>query len=523
MCEESCFVPEEEKNELRSALMLFNKLSLLSNNFFDKSPTQMAREASGLALSPSMLAICRSFFGNNPISEKELYILEAYANAIKSSPAHYSVSSLLVNEPYIAETYGDMMKKYAALYPEYDRPCNVEKMLSLGGEAVCAGLPRRFSSTDIRVSSGKNGAASKIKRYLAGLDDIEVLDGLTVCRRVDAFKFREKTESSMKAAIIYAPQNEDRLLDFCKSIKCFKPFKITAGAPYEIFLDALYSFNGIQIIADIIPAPARAMNLPPEYRAPISVSDAFFTDKTFGECVIFAVGRTKKIQKLVAEAEKQGLQTSLALQPQNIRLFSVTMPHCPVLKFKSDLLKMMYHAAGESATVPKHSPELLPKKSYGTAKVYESPRKTDAVYSVSLDLSDSPAPFNETLLAATELIVSAVMDGYLMKNGTSALSVSESLPLSSPEGFGHSLSAILGIYRAVTELGIPMEDVSVEASEEAPKVTLSLRAFSPKGVEAPTVKIPANSLIYGTLDENFLPNFEILSKYCRGEYFPVIE
>ena len=55
------------------------------------------------------------------------------------------------------------------------------------------------------------------------------------------------------------------------------------------------------------------MNLPPEYRAPISVSDAFFTDKTFGECVIFAVGRTKKIQKLVAEAEKQGLQTSLAL------------------------------------------------------------------------------------------------------------------------------------------------------------------------------------------------------------------
>lgn len=512
---------EDEKNELVDTLILFNKLSLLSNNFFDKSPTQMAREASGLALSPSMLSICRSFFGNNPITEKELYILEAYANAIKSSPAHYSVSTLLVNEPYIAETYGDMMKKYAALYPEYDRPCNVERMLSIGGEAVCAGLPRRFSSTDIRVSSGKNCTASEIKRYLTGLEDIEVLDGLTVCRRVDAFKFREKTESSMRAAIIYSPQNEDLLLDFCKSIKSFKPFKITAGAPHEIFLDALYSFNGIQITADIIPTPARAINLPPEYKAPISVGDAFFTDRIFGKCVIFAVGRTKKILKLVAEAEKQGLQTSLALQPQNIRLFSITMPHCPVLKFKSDLLKMMYHATGESAAVPKHSPELLPKKSYGTAKVYESPRKTDAVYSVSFNLDDSPAPFNEILFAVAELVVSAVKDGYMMKNGTLDLSVSASLPLSSPEGFGSSLSVILGIYRAVTELGIPMEDVSVEASEEAPKVTLSLRAFSPNGVEASAVKIPSSSLIYNSLDENLLPNFDILSKYCRGECFPV--
>ncbi len=514
---------EEEKNELKNTLKLFNRLAVLAHNFFDKSPTQRAREAAGLAISPSMLSLCRSFFGNGVITEKELYILDAYAGAISSSPAHYSVGTLLVNEPYIAETYGDMMKKYAALYPEYDRPCHIEKMLGLGGAAVSAGLPRQFLSTDIRVASGKNDPRSRIKRFLSGLEDVESFDGLTVCRRVDSLKFREKINSSLRAAIIYSHLNDDSLLDFCRSAKKLNSYKITVGAPYEIFLEALYSFTGIQINAASLPVPQGAELLPSEYRSIISVRTSFFTENVFGGCAIFAVGKAKKIQKLITEAKKKGLQISEALQPQNLRLFSVTAPYSPTLKFKTDLLKMMYHMTSESAVIPKHSPEVLTQRGYGVEKVYENDHRSDAVYTVSLDLSSSPAPFNETILAASELVISAVKDGYSMKNGCLTLSASATLPLSSPEDLGHSLSVILGVYRAVTELGIPMESTAVETSAKESKIVLSLRAFSPKGASDPATAIPVNSLIYDSIGENSLPNFEILSKFCREECFPVVE
>lgn len=105
-------------------------------NFNSLSPSDLEDlgQALGLRMSRAELIYCAKHYQgrrDNSISAEELRFIDALACPSYTSPAKIAVSEMLTNEPYVAETFHDVITKLQALGKPSERPITLGDLASL--------------------------------------------------------------------------------------------------------------------------------------------------------------------------------------------------------------------------------------------------------------------------------------------------------------------------------------------------------------------------------------------------------
>ena len=499
----------------KETLHLLEKLNVIALNFISKSRSELKAESTGLDLSVSMLSLCQSFYRKKAMSGKELFVLEYIIRNAKRIPTRLTISQLLVNEEYIAQTYRDMMLKYSALAPNYRTPCSISDLMSLASRALRFGHARSYSPSNIVLTSGKSDEASRINDIILGRSSIKAENGFSVCERTDGIKVSQKHPNSCSVAIIYNTGDDGKLEEFFKDRKNLNGTSVAFACEPEMIFDKLIDkFSGIEINADDIPFLDVLPQLPFESRVTVNTSLAMFTDRLFGKTAVVLAAKKSKLKKIVKRAKQQGLSVCSAINPTRARALKIVSKKQEVLKFDLDFIRGLCNNFVCHAKIPHHDP-MLCKFTGGVKRIFEN--NENAVYSIETDLSC--APYHQALYSATSLILSAALDGYDLTKGEMVLSVNAVLPMSSDEDIGQSVAAIAGLYRAESELCVSEENSCISVGDES-KLTLSLRAYSNKRNKLEENDTLGSEILLATLEENYIPDFKKIREFIFGRAVP---
>ena len=517
MTEEKILSPREQ-----AILRLLAKLRTLSTNFENKKRDEILFESEGTELSPSILNICRAFSKSTPFTDRNLFMLNYIASSLKRSPADCAIVRLLVNEPYIAETYKDMMSKRAVLDPDYKTPCNLARLLSLGSEAVSCGSPRSYSATDVSVFAGNDSPSKRINCALKGY--FSAGSDHSVYVRKDMPKRKSQKARTCPAAIIYTRDAEKAAAFeefFKRPSSTHGASSVFACEPERIFGRLLKYGYGFTINADLLPEVNLLPNMPADYRALIKTSLAFFDRVIFGNTVVVITAPASRLNKLCSLAKDEGFSVCRAVKFTTSKEVTVTTHNSSVSTLGLTLLSSIRDMIGHLAQIQTHDTDSL-KKATSIEKVYEDAKGETAVYRTEINVSRSPAPYHEALYAATGLIISSLADGFDLKNGDMHFSANASLSLKTPKDTGAAIAAILGFYRAETEFCVTEENSSIDHSDSDSTLTLYLRAHSAHRSAKAKDYSSIDPILFSKLDENGLPAFEEMREFAYARRTPRI-
>lgn len=514
MSEENALSPREKE-----ILRLFAILQRVSADFSTKTRSELALDGVEADLSPSVLNIAQAFSRTASPSDRDLFLLRDISLAIKNSPALRSITTLLVNEDYIAQTYKDMMSKRAVIEPDYKLPCNISRLLSLGSDAVTFGASRSYTPCDVSVFPSVTSATKRINCALNGYFSVE---NDSVFKRKDVPIRNQRRLSSCQAAIIYTRDEEKAglLEEFCASSKnTLGAVDAFACVPHELFLRLLDKETGFSINADALPEINLLGHIPREYRAVIKTSLSFFSDIIFGRTAAVIIASKPKLDKISAIARVRGLSVCRAVTFKAIKDVTVSVQNRTAAKLGLSLILAIRDMIGHSAEITTHDPNAV-SKDISVEKIFEDTNAKTAVYKAEVNVSSSPAPYHETLYTSLGLIARAAADGFRLKMGDFSFSVGASFSLTNSKNTGAAVASILGLYRIETEFCIPEENSSIEYSENESKLTIYLKAHSTQRASVLNEITSIEPLIFSDLDKNGFPDIDNLKKFACGEYNP---
>ncbi len=501
-------IPSAEERRDRH-LWRYEKINILADRFRTKSRIHLIVQADGLSLTPQAIDICRSFSYNAKISADEIFLCDSYLSALKTELGAHTLSELYTDDKYIAETFADMMASYSRLYPDYTAPCSVLKMAELAHEVISNSKPRTFSLTDISVFSGADTSHLELLGYTPLVNSADTM----VSKRTDAPSVGDPTKKH-RLLLIYSKENDkEKLASFFAEKKAFgRGFSLISGSPCHIFRSLLHSFPGLTVNASLLPAFEGTDGT---QRSLMSTAEVFFTENYLGNNVYAVFVRSAQVSEVTAAAKREGLSVMTALQPWKKKEVFITSRETASIKFSAELLRMLDRSICSVARLPET--KSIADREIELSKIYDDGK--NAVYSTAVSLVDSPSPYHEVIRATSLLVLSALKDGFNMNNSTTCLSVSAKLDVSTPESLGETVCAVCGLYKAETELALATENCLYEASSEQ-KITLSLRTYAEKERIPLDGSTDINSILSAELDENGIPNFDLIRKFRRGECLP---
>ena len=111
---------------------------------------QMKRDLE-LSMSPQRLSFCASYYRNaarDPMID-ELKLLDRFAAAQANLVSSYAPVSLMTNDEFAAKTYADMMQKRKTLAPNASYPCTISEAFGLTTAYLAyAGKPSKYPQLD---------------------------------------------------------------------------------------------------------------------------------------------------------------------------------------------------------------------------------------------------------------------------------------------------------------------------------------------------------------------------------------
>jgi hypothetical protein len=139
------------------------------------------------------------------------------------------------------------------------------------------------------------------------------------------------------------------------------------------------------------------------------------------------------------------------------------------------------------------------------------------VYSANVSIRDIGNAFNSAITAVIDPFIAGAYDGINTQNSDLALAICVALPLFDEKSIGSSYATLLGLYRAVTELGITIEDLSLKESDSEPSVSIALRAYK-FGERAEFItKLSKEELTDSFWKDAPLPDFEKIRALINGK------
>ena len=515
MNEERVLSPREKE-----ILKRFANMQALAENFSTKTRSELINCSSDAGLSPSVLNITQAFSRTSSLSDRDFFLLRDIADALKSSPALRTISTLMVNEEYIANTYKDMMSKRAQIEPDYKSPCNISRLLSLGGEAASFNNYRSYSSCDTSVFPSLN-AANRMNCALKGYFPTE---SESVFIKKDAPIRKNRRIAGSQVAIIYTRDidKSGMMQEFCDSaVSSFGITDAFACPTSELFVRLLSLNTGFSINADALPEINLLSTLPREYRAVIKASLSFFSDIIFGSTAVVIIASRSVIERISSIARMRGLSVCRAVSFRSPKEISITTQKVLSARLGLGLLSAIRDMIGHSAEIATHRIDAV-GKDIPIEKIFEDKKGETFVYRVEVNLSRSPAPFHETLYAALGLITRAAADGFRLQSSDLSFSIGASLSLTDAKSTGAAVASILGLYRIETEFCISEKNSTVTSSDDESKLTIYLKAHSIQRATPLNEITSIEPLILADLDENGLPDLESIKKFALGVINPSI-
>lgn len=166
-------------------------------NFHSMTPSaleSLAKEL-GLRMGRAELAFCAKHYqgrhGNNPGAD-ELRFIDALACPSYTAPAKVAVSEMLTNEPYVAETFHDVIDKLKALGKPSERPITLEDIAS---------LPHRYLTALANIKTPELiGTHDDTRTYLA----TGCISGMRLSCEQGCFDLLKKLPLSLNSEADYA-------------------------------------------------------------------------------------------------------------------------------------------------------------------------------------------------------------------------------------------------------------------------------------------------------------------------------
>ena len=147
-------------------------------------------------------------------------------------------------------------------------------------------------------------------------------------------------------------------------------------------------------------------------------------------------------------------------------------------------------------------------------KVYDSRETLETVYSARTELTNANGCFSDCISAILSLLVRAAYDGANTKN--SLISISLNAILSSSDLSG-SYAAILGIYRAITEMGISVEGASSSLTSGTPSLSVALKVRSFGSTDEILTTLSPDELFGFLAKDGEMPDFPAFRDFINGK------
>ena len=508
MCqnEQTTHAPSERELDI---LKLFSRLAQISTRLFSMTRDELDEAVEGTSLSPFAINICRAYNNRGPISDRELYLINSYMSSLGRFPDHCAINRLFTNDEQIADAYKDMMKKHAAVYPDYTTPPSLEKLLTLSDRAMNAGQPRHFSPSALSLYSGENSLTKRLNCLFDGFAPVTHNEPLLYAKR-EAKKLRQKSLTACKVALIYAPSGvENRLEEFFSKASNKSAVSMRAYEPSRLLCELCEGRHGISVNVDKLEPLDILPQTPKEYRDVINVAKTLLTDEVLGDTVVMVADTKLRIKMLKRRALKSGLAVSEAISFTRARSLTLKEKKKNIAKVSFELLAALKNIVSYDVKVAgSEALPITPK----AIKTYESPSKKECVYKCELDIDGGSDIYRSAVNSACSLLIEAALDGFSLDGSDLTLSLGITTKGISSEELGDALSVILGFSKVKNELLIHSENSAFEISESA-RATFSLRIYSDEKREEFSAKPSQSSLLNSMMGENTLPDLNLLRDF----------
>ena len=473
---------------------------------------------SDVMMSHSELSALKIYFNNYQYrapSVGELIFFDAFFGSLSDAPEHYATTGFGTNCECLASTFSDLLNKYSKLYPDNAFPCSLKKAFELGFEAISNNSGHAFSMSDRKMFVGDTNKTASLRALSEGYEPELFINGICIAKNTHE-KMRTKP---IKRGVAYATvivypchgTEPDGLYSFVrKAVKSKKALHLITCRGKDIFRSIYEVSKDLSVNAEKLP-----LSLQDSYRSADIYSEsakALFTDSVFGEHAVAVFCKKHNLKRICSMAKKLGLETSTAINITKTRGIKILMNGSLFSELRSDSF---------AATVLPQ--ELKHKIDYRDPVIAEplpcsvnSPEPDELFYSVSTPIPVDAAAFNTAAASILTPLIYASYDGSNIKNSELSLSVNLFVDILNKEYAECSFAAVLGIYRAVTELGIPVNSYAVHITDGAPSISVCLHAHKFDNCATLVTDLSKEELAETILKSSHIPDFEAIRQLING-------
>lgn len=489
------------------------------------APLERIKEFSnmpGVSLSISSLSGLQGFinsYSKSKIGVEEIIFLNGLASAFAASSKYYAAGSITTNEKHIADTISDMMAKYAFLYPNYSAPCTLEQAFKLCGEATAYGKVRHFSMGEHSLFSSDSDQLAMLNAALNGFDLKHCQNG--ICIAADRYSrklkgIRSNKKYSVSFAYLKNDSSFDNLRSFAKDVAIAKStVSAFAAKENELFLGICERSKKLSIIANKIPM-LPFINEDAEFTESekifYSLSEFFF-NRDPKKCAIAIVSNPKRSSKkrLNKLAQKYGIEIYHPIEITKEPRITVCSSKITIASISFDILRLVMRPQILDVCIPDQSEKVAYTPS---EKAYCSKETAEAVYTSSTSFDNVSEYFLNSISAILSPFISAAYDGLNTQNSTFSIALSLRLSLNNLEG---SYAALLGIYRAITEMGVIVESSSVSLTDGEPSLSVALKAQTFGEITTLSTDLSPKDLFAFLAKNEKMPDFSAFLALINGQ------
>lgn len=467
----------------------------------------------------------KSFFNkvqHRTPSVGELIFFDAFIGSISEDPEQHAATDVCTNDEHMAETLGELIKKYSIACPDYAFPCTVRQALEIGIRSVKNKFERGFSESEKRLFAEKSNELAVLKAILNGYSSEHCQDGICVGIKngspVENKGLKSRTEYTV--AIIYDKEEKlDILASFAeKLIKNKHIFRAVASEGKNLFGEISKITQNLSLNADLLPLPIyNHEEILPYERTPrkiLAATEVLFTDAGFGKHAIAVFVKKQKLKSICSMAKKHGLNVCSAITVAKDSRFRMIVDGY----IASDLNRDIFRAARIANSIKINIPDQADKYSYSEAnKIFDITHPLECVYLAKASVNTPENAFNTTISTFISPFVSAAYDGKNARNSELSVAICASLPFSDKSLSGISFATLLGLYRAVTELGIPVEDLSITSGGNDASISVALRVYNFEKSAELVTNLSKEELVNNLFKCGKLPDFEKIRALINGK------
>ena len=508
-------------------LLLYNRLAD-TIRFYGNQVLRSNEDAKRIYMSLAQLTYCISYYSSSnskPMSGSQIMFCDDFCRIMSGSPRAVFPEELLLNDEYIADTFAEVMYRHKIASKSYSHGVTAADIFNLSANEIKKTLSPCLSASELSVFGGSDDSEACLHAASAYHLPIQTENGRCIAEKLLSPNFGSATA----VAIVYcnAEDGEKRLCDLLTgSAATASRVSVTPSATTEILAELISRHDEIHISTGKLPktesgrySPAYANIADVPY---LELANAFLTDSVFGHRVLIVSGEKRRVRSFCQRARRQKLSVF-----EDIKLKQRKKKKAAIndLTVSARLIIPLMTSVSNNpvkAIIPDHDTSRMGEENVipTASMIYERARLgvKDSVYSATLSVKDSPLPYHSGIYAIVAPLLEAALGGVNLSIGELSMSINASLCFEGGSA-GHSIAALLGLYRAQVELPLPsVTDLHIDTNSEGVcQLTVSVHSASVKQATLELANGSVKDFLLENADKNGLPDFEMIRKLVSGD------